>query len=48
MEYYSATERKELLKYATTNESQEDYTAHTHKKARNKVYIVDDSIYVKF
>lgn len=29
MEYYSAIERK-VLKYATTNESQEDYTAHTH------------------
>lgn len=48
MEYYSAIERNELLKYATANESQEDYTAQQKKKARNKVYIVDDSIYVKF
>lgn len=46
MEYYSAIERNELLKYATTNEAQENYT--TQKNARNKLYIVDDSIYVKF
>lgn len=31
MEYYSAIERNELLKYATTNESQEDYTAQQKK-----------------
>lgn len=35
VEYYSAIERNELLTYATTNGSQEDYTAHTKKLGTN-------------